>query len=350
MKIANASVELNSQRQALAKTTIHSREVAKVGVRVASLPQLAVRTQNQIVDQLSVSQQAQLMHTAPAESTYLEDADSMSNNDPDLFVIKRMVESITGESIRLSTDSINLTHASQSKASVPSEVNPVPQMGHATVTETRQIYTEAEATTVAAQGQVTTAAGQTLDFVVNFTMQREFVQQTATKFSAAPVKKVDPLVLNFDAQPVQLSAAKYSFDLNADGAAEHVSFVQGNSGFLALDHNADGQINNGSELFGALTGQGFAELAAYDSDHNHWIDENDPVYTQLKIWTKDAAGQDHLSSLADKNVGAIYLGQVASEFSLKDKQNQLLGQVRASGIYLQEDGSARTVQQVDLAI
>lgn len=45
--------------------------------------------------------------------------------------------------------------------------------------------------------------------------------------------------------------------------------------FLALDKNGDSVINDGKELFGAATGQGFKELAIYDSDKNYWIDEND---------------------------------------------------------------------------
>lgn len=350
MKIANASIEIHSQRQALVKTTSQTRVVARLGHLAAPLPQLELTRQNQVNDQLSLSQQAQSMPTVSNETASLDDADTLSDNDPHMFIIKRMVESITGESIRLTTDDINFKSVAKSARSVPTGAQVVPQTAPATVTETRQITSEVEATTVAAQGQVATEAGQTLDFVVDFAMQREFVRQTAVQYSATPVKKVDPLVLNFDAQPLQLSETKYSFDLNADGAPEHVSFVQGNSGFLALDRNADGQINNGSELFGAMTGQGFAELAVYDSDHNHWIDENDPIYTKLSIWTKDAAGQDHLSSLAEKNVGAIYLDQVNSEFSIKSRQNQLLGQVRASSIYLQEDGAARAIQQVDLAI
>ena len=55
--------------------------------------------------------------------------------------------------------------------------------------------------------------------------------------------------------------------------------------FLALDLNGDGRINNGSELFGALSGNGFADLAQYDSDANGWIDENDEIFQRLKVWS-----------------------------------------------------------------
>ena len=41
----------------------------------------------------------------------------------------------------------------------------------------------------------------------------------------------------------------------------------------ALDINEDGKINDGKELFGTASGNGFGDLAAYDQDNNGWIDE-----------------------------------------------------------------------------
>jgi hypothetical protein len=54
--------------------------------------------------------------------------------------------------------------------------------------------------------------------------------------------------------------------------------------------------------------------------------------------------------LKDKGVGALYLGSAETPFSLKDDDNRLRGEVRASGIYLREDGSTGALQQVDLAV
>lgn len=127
-------------------------------------------------------------------------------------------------------------------------------------------------------------------------------------------QKKDPLVINFAGTAAQLTDTKFSFDLNADGTAEQVSFLAGGSGFLALDKSGDGKINDGSELFGPATGQGFQELAAYDDDHNQWIDENDSLYTQLCLFNKDVQGNDVLSTLKQANIGAVYLGNVTTPF------------------------------------
>jgi len=135
-----------------------------------------------------------------------------------------------------------------------------------------------------------------------------------------------------------------------DGNAEQISFVGPNSGFIALDKNNDGTVNNGSELFGAASGNGFQDLAAFDQDKNGWIDDNDSVFSQLKVWTKDAQGNDSLTSLKSSGVGALYLGNVSTQFDLKTASNQSLGTVRASSVYLKENGSVGTLQDVDLTV
>jgi len=157
-------------------------------------------------------------------------------------------------------------------------------------------------------------------------------------------------VLNFAGTAAQLTDQRFKFDLDSDGKTEDINFVTGGSGFLAFDRNGDGRINDGSELFGARSGDGFAELAALDDDGNGWIDENDAAFDKLRLWSKDAAGEDRLLTLREANVGALSLARVATPFDLKDGGNALLGQIRASGVFLQEDGRAGTMQQVDLTV
>lgn len=120
--------------------------------------------------------------------------------------------------------------------------------------------------------------------------------------------------------------------------------------FLALDRNGNGTIDNGQELFGATSGNGFNELAAFDADGNQFIDSGDPIYNRLRIWSKDQEGNDNLVALGQQQIGAIYLGHMATPFSLKNAQNQLAGQVQASSFFLREDGSSGSIQQIDLVV
>ena len=210
-------------------------------------------------------------------------------------------------------------------------------------------YYEQEKMSFAAQGIIRTAGGREIDFSVQLNLSREFASQLDINIKAGDAA-VDPLVINFGGSAPELTDTKYNFDLDADGVADQISFVGPGSGFLALDINEDGQINNGRELFGPGSGDGFAELAEYDEDGNQWIDENDPVYDRLRIWTKDAEGNDVLFALGQKGIGAIFLGSVSTPFDMKDAGNNSLGKVRGSGIYLNENGSAGTIQQIDLTI
>lgn len=52
----------------------------------------------------------------------------------------------------------------------------------------------------------------------------------------------------------------------------------------------DGEVNNGSELFGALSGDGYADLDAIDDDGNGWIDAADAATNQLYLWLAEAGG------------------------------------------------------------
>lgn len=218
------------------------------------------------------------------------------------------------------------------------------------VTATSGFYTEAESTTFATSGIVRTADGRDINFNMEVSMSRAFTA-SINSLEVESYIKTDPLMINLDTDIGSVSDQKFFFDLDADGKEDEISFAGKGSGFLALDRNGDGKINDGSELFGTKSGDGFKDLAAYDEDGNGWIDENDAIFSQLKIWTKDEDGKDKLISLKDADVGAIYLGNADTQFSLKDDDHKLNGEIKKTGIYLHESsGEVGTVNHVDLTV
>ena len=93
------------------------------------------------------------------------------------------------------------------------------------------------------------------------------------------------------------------FDLNADGVAEQVAWTRRDSddAFLALDRNGNGQIDDGSELFGnhtparpdspeITTPNGFEALKFIESSaygpsaRNGVIDARDGAFSRLVLW------------------------------------------------------------------
>ena len=291
------------------------------------------------------------------EAQAIQDSMDAVNNDPMLRLIRAMIAMLTGEEVRvfdaseLQTDTPTPAVADPNQAAQAAEAAPPQPAGYGVEYDRHESYSESEATSFAATGVVRTADGKEINFSISLSMARSYHEESDVSIRLGDARqKKDPLVINFAGNAAQLTSQRFKFDLNSDGKAEDINFVAGGSGFLALDKNGDGKINNGSELFGAQSGNGFAELAAYDTDRNGWIDENDSAYAQLRVWTKDGAGKDVLSTLKQANVGAINLASVATPFDLKDSNNALLGQVRSSSVYLTDDGNAGTVQQVDLTI
>lgn len=180
-------------------------------------------------------------------------------------------------------------------------------------------------------------------------MSREFASQMNISIRAGDAK-IDPLVINLNGESPGLKEEKFFFDLDCDGNMEQIPFLMSGNGFLAIDLNNDGVINNGGELFGPITGNGFDELARYDVDGNNWIDENDPVFQNLCIWIKEPDGSDRLFALGEKGIGAIYLGNIDTLFHHKGGKNNLLGQIRKTGIFLKEDSSAGVISHIDLVV
>lgn len=198
-------------------------------------------------------------------------------------------------------------------------------------------------------GYVQCEDGRTIDFGLDVEMTASFTQYYKEEGISAQAM-CDPLVLNFEGNVAGLSDMKFKFDLDADGTEDEISTLAGGNGFLALDLNNDGRINDGSELFGTKSGNGFADLSQYDEDGNGFIDENDSVFDRLKIWIKDENGEDVLYNLKEKNVGAIYLGNVNTDFVMRGMEGNVNGALRRSGAFLYEDGSgAGVISHLDIA-
>lgn len=218
------------------------------------------------------------------------------------------------------------------------------------VTQTHYFSEEHETTMFSGEGKAVTADGREISFGVSFAMSQSFKQEYDLEAMDQYERVLtDPLVINLDSCPTELSDQTFLFDIDGDGKQEELSRLAENSGFLALDLNGDGKINDGGELFGTKSGNGFADLAKYDKDGNGWIDEADEIYSKLKVWVKTQNGEDKLLSLKEADVGAIYLGSSKSNFTLRGAGGLTNGVIRSSGMFLHENGLAGTVQQIDLA-
>ncbi len=83
------------------------------------------------------------------------------------------------------------------------------------------------------------------------------------------------------------------FDLDGDGIPEQTAWTspRADVGFLALDRNGNGQIDNGMELIGCDAPPGrrngfaaLAQLARLPGRDVAWVDDQNPMYEKLLIW------------------------------------------------------------------
>lgn len=357
MKIESSALQMQAQHVASRVHTQSSSFEAWGGDRrPASTPGLT-----RAAPAVQISSAARLARAAEETDAATAAAPDSSLDDgltPQLAMIRDLIARMTGVQVRVYTGQTEPVPSPPSlpasrPAPTPAAEAGRPRAGWGLLVEQREVVVETESTQFTAQGMVRTADGREIRFSLQLDMQRSYRQESSFSLRLGDAAVVDPLVINFDGSAAQLQDLRFAFDLDSDGQTDNVPLLAGNRGYLALDLNRNGRIDNGRELFGPGTGNGFAELAAYDSDGNGWIDEADPVFQQLKVWTPSADGTEgagNLRTLADVGVGALSTHAVATPFALRTADNASLGSARSTSAYLREDGSAGTVQQVDLTV
>lgn len=358
MKIATASLAFAAQHSASTSYELHESLRAWVG---AARPDFEDSPAQQPAPPPSISPagySAQAQDQSGAQA--INDAFESANHDPILQLIKSMLEMLTGHVIEVLFPSGTKTQSPPVDLTVPiqaaiqAQLTPQAQAPASTgfgIEYTRhEIRTETEQTVFQAGGTIRTTDGKEIGFRLDLAMRRSFSEESNLNLTAGDGRKQDPLVINFGGTAAQLQNRRFQFDLAGNGQVENLPLFSSNSGYLALDLNGNGKIDSGKELFGTASGNGFADLAGHDSDGNGWIDESDPVFKKLQVWTPDQKGGGALASLRNKNVGALFLGKQETPFELRNGANQSLGAVRASGVYLAENGTAGTLQQIDLSI
>ena len=161
------------------------------------------------------------------------------------------------------------------------------------------------------QGTIVGKDGVSRKLDLSINVSQSFVQnlqinsQNTNTNNTNSNKVIDPLVIDYAGNGTELSDTKMSFDLDSDGKEDQISTLKEGSGFLALDKNNDGKINNGNELFGTQSGDGFKDLSAYDLNQDGKIDKEDPIYDKLRIWTPNEKGEGELVGLLRHQGGAV---------------------------------------------
>ncbi len=279
----------------------------------------------------------------PAE-TGKSEQDGMPNDGLDnrQRLIKLMIEAMLGHKIEL-PDPIKPADQSAEGVPAPTGEGPQPAAEPDQLVEVTDSLLQKEQLNVVAAANLQTQDGQTLQLDLGFVLDWRQLDISQRRTTLNALK--DPLVLSLDGKIAGLTDARVKFDLDQDGKADSLPGLSEGSGFVALDRNGNGTIDDGGELFGARSGNGFGELATLDEDGNGVLDERDSQFSALQFWQPDQSP----IALVELGIGAILLHPLDTPFNhLGESGNQ--GVLRQSGLYVTEQGKGGWVQQVDLRV
>jgi len=276
--------------------------------------------------------------------------DTKSSGDAKLDLKIKLLEQILKEVYNSEFDTI---YADYSKAN--EKVNELNRSSNALEPDWRikyqrqELLYENQSSKFNAEGKIKTSDGKQIDFSLQLNMEFNNLQISNQSLEISKQRK-DPMVINFDGKADLLDFEKFEFDLENNGLLYSIPFLKGGKGYLAIDNNKDGKVNNGSELIGALNGDAFAELKRMDYDNNNWIDEKDSAYSKLGTWEIHQNGYNRLTPLKQRGVEAIYLGNVVTNFYERNLANEKLGEIKKTSVFVNNNHQVRTTHQLDFLL
>lgn len=171
------------------------------------------------------------------------------------------------------------------------------------------------------------------------------------------VRPRDPLTLDLDGDGLETvpvsSTNPILFDHDGDGLKNATGWIKPDDGFLVMDRNGNGTIDNGTELFGDSTNlygggkaaDGFAALAQEDTNNDGKISSADANFAYLRVWRdlnqNGISESGELATLASLNIASI-------DVAKKNNSQPLPGgnEIADLGTYTRTDGSTGTVGEV----
>jgi len=172
----------------------------------------------------------------------------------------------------------------------------------------------------------------------------------------------DPLTLDLDNDGLETVAVSSSllFDHDGDGIKNASGWIGADDGFLVLDRNGNGTIDNGTELFGDSTpdnngkttfnpsgkmADGFAALKQEDTNTDGKVDSQDARWSQLRVWrdlNQDGVSQaTELFSLGQLGITSFSTTKIANRETLANGN-----EIADLGTYTKADGSAGTMGEI----
>lgn len=338
MKIESSQVQMGTQSSSTFEMNITSEFSFKqemIGqLKMETIPTLATKENFNTVEQI---------YEVKNDTRYLQPYQEMTK-----VILERILQRFlqTGKKVEMYPKSLNVAD------SLPKKESPSIQIGvkrTCTIEKTIQ-YERKDAIAFNTQAIIKTEDKE-FNIELQCSYTKAFFEQHKETLSFEETNFLDPLIIQYDAKATAFeslsSTMSFQFDLKNDNTLVDIPVLKKGNGFLVLDKNNNGVIDNGSEMFGPNTNNGFEELRAYDSDGNHWIDENDPIFNELLIWSKNEKNEESLIALGQSGIGALYLNEIKSDFTYNKSVNESMARLKANSIFLREDGTTGMLSSLD---
>ncbi|MFZ6689610.1 hypothetical protein ACO0K0_17840 [Undibacterium sp. SXout11W] len=277
-------------------------------------------------------------------------SNTYTNIDPKMQALIELLQEIFGQTIHL-INPADFSHTDQPPGTALAPTS-TPQGGGA-IYNAQTTLTQTTSTSFSAEGDIETSDHKKIHFDLNQSVQTIRQETHSVTIKSGSALK-DPLVINFSGNSVQLGQQTFSFDLNNNGKKVTMPFIQG-GGYLAYNPDDSEKITDKTQLFGPTTGNGFTQLQSMaDSfgNNNGWIDQSNPAYSKLGVLIEGSDGKPQFVSLQQAGIGALYLGSVSTHTAIGDNSGGggSSGELESSGIYLNNNGSVGSMQDVEVNV
>ncbi|WP_280513962.1 calcium-binding protein [Ruminiclostridium herbifermentans] len=183
----------------------------------------------------------------------------------------------------------------------------------------------------------------------------QFRKELEDEFAKALAVRVisDPVILDLDGNGIEISTLEngVNFDLDNNGFAEKIQWVNNKDGILCRDLDGNGKIDNGSEVFGdqvlmttgATSRNGYEALTDLDWNKDFILDSNDKAFDSLRVWIDENSNgitdEGELKKLSDLGIEALKLNTTIVDDSTPRVIKQIIG------YYEDKDGNKYDMSQ-----
>jgi hypothetical protein len=345
-QVATLSVKqvkaLTTAQVAQGLTTAQIAAITTADVAVLTTAQVAAMTTAQVAQGLTTDQIVALTAKQVAAMTTAQVGQGLTTAQLAAMEVSDLAAMTTAQIVALTTSQI-------------SEALSVTQVAGLS---TAQVA--AMTTTQIASGLSGTQLAAMTDAQLSAMTTAQVCAVTDTQLESLSLEQIDlfgtitPIALDLNGDGIRtLSiAAGVQFDIAADGTAAHTGWVSKTDGLLVMDRNADGAINDGSELFGSSTTlldgtkakDGYAALSELDTNHDGMLSSADAGFAKLQVWvdvnSDGVSNADELKSLADLNISNI---SVVAERNISKDNGNIVG---LTSSYQTTDGASHAAADV----